>query len=69
MIDVSKFLRRADRVTKRTGRTPGGISKILFDDVRTLDYLREGGRAIQLNRLERAEARLSELEASLKRAA
>ena len=62
MVDVSALIRRADRYAKRHNRTTGGVSKLLFHDVRTLELLRQGGRGVTLGRLERAWARLGELE-------
>ena len=66
MVDVSALIRRADRYAKRHNRTTGGVSKLLFHDVRTLELLRQGGRGVTLGRLERAWARLEELERDAK---
>lgn len=61
--DITNLIRRARRVATKTGRTPGGVSKALFDDVRTLDLLADGWRGIQVDRLARGEDRLEALEA------
>ena len=58
MVDISLLVRQADAYAKRSGRTSGGVSKAIFDDVRTLDLLREGGRDITISRLERGYTRL-----------
>lgn len=63
MVDIPQLVKRADRYARKTGRSPGGISKALFDDVRTLDLLRGGFRDIQVSRIERAAERLADLEA------
>jgi len=62
MVDIPKLIKRADRFARRDGRTAGGVSKLLFSDVRTLDALRAGARNVQVARLEQAEARMTALE-------
>lgn len=62
MVDIPTLIRRVDKHAARTGRTVGGISKYIFDDVRTVDQLRNGSRAITLRRLDRASEKMSELE-------
>lgn len=61
-MDIPALLRRADSYAKATGRTTGGVSKAIFDDVRTLDLLKGGAKSITLARLEEAESRLGDLE-------
>lgn len=58
MVDIPLLVRQADAYAKRQGRTSGGVSKALFDDVRTLDLLRAGSKDITVSRLERAYMRL-----------
>lgn len=62
MVDIPLLVRRADAYAKATQRSRGGVSKALFDDVRTLDLLRKGNKDITISRLERASQRLVALE-------
>lgn len=70
MVDIPLLVRRADEYREATGRTSGGVSKALFDDVRTLDQLRDPDfKDITLSRLERAWTRLAGLRERQKKAA
>ncbi len=62
MVDIPSLLRRADTYAQATGRSIGGVSKAIFDDVRTLGLLKDGSKAITLERLENADNRLATLE-------
>lgn len=61
MVDIPLLIRRADAYANKAGRTSGGVSKLIFDDVRTLDLLRGGSKDITLSRLERGWQRLNGL--------
>lgn len=63
MIDIPALVARADAYAKRSKRSPGGVSKAIFDDVRTLDMLRDGATNITIARVQAAEHRLAMLEA------
>lgn len=62
MVNIPALVARADAYAKRTKRSSGGVSKAIFDDVRTLDMLRDGATNITIGRLERAEGRMADLE-------
>lgn len=59
---VVEIVKRAKRLAAFSGRTDGGISKVIFDDTRTLGELSRGRYSVTLNRLLRAERRLTRLE-------
>lgn len=62
MIDIASLVSRAEAYATATGRSLGGVSKELFDDVRTLTLIQQGGRNITIARLERALERMARLE-------
>lgn len=62
MLDIDSLVRRADAYAAASGRTSGGVSKLIFQDTRTLDLLRDGSEAITVARLRKAEAELRRLE-------
>lgn len=62
MVDIPLLIERADAYAKKADRTSGGVSKLIFDDVRTLDLLRDPTfKDITISRLERGWQRLNGL--------
>lgn len=58
---IKTFLVDANAARRATKRTRKGLSKVLFDDTRTLDLLADGHTDITVSRLERGAQRLTKL--------
>lgn len=59
---VRDIVKRAKAYARVSGRAPGGVSKLIFDDNRTLAMLASGKLNVSAERIERGERRLAELE-------
>jgi len=59
---VRDLVKRARAYARVSHRTLGGVSKLIFDDTRTLETLASGRLNVRMDRVERGERRLAELE-------
>ena len=59
---VRDIVKRANAYARISGRARGGVSKLIFDDNRTLAILASGKFNVRLDRIMRGEARLLDLE-------
>lgn len=69
MTTTEAFLMRCDDYRERRGIALSYLSRILFDDGKTLEALRSGHAGLTVRRLARAETILREFERALARSA
>jgi hypothetical protein len=65
MTTIDRFLVRCDAYRGRRGITTSYLSRILFDDGKTLDSLRAGTAGLTVKRLARASIVLGEFERAI----
>lgn len=64
-VSVANFLERSKRLCDALGRTPAGLSHLLFNDGRTLPDMMDGRLGVSVARVQRAERKLQDLEKDL----
>lgn len=69
MSDLDRLVARAEAYAKATGFALGTVSVRILNDGKALGEIKRGGRSMTLRTLEKASARLAELEKALDAAA